>query len=598
MAAPTNMTDPIQIILKQAKGRGYTTHDLLLQSIALCSALCFLDDSTIQDMHKLVFSSDTFRNTVCDYLEKNDPEILPSFLYLFQESHPEKIYDELFHYWIPFRDEKDRLCRLVERLILTYSNRIYRLPITVPSWLNRFVVELIQPSQGVFYDGTAGLGSTALEAVKYSQKTKGELQVITEESSTLLFHLSVLRARIHGFSFQQANEDCLAKNSSVSNVDFSIMFPPIGTGISIPVSRDLVCGSDWSFAFHQLNTLCETGVGVCRVSNGALFNIKNRTFRKHLLDLNVIDAVISLPKGSAVYSTSATSLVVFKKNRPAEAGILFAEIPEPPQLHPASHRSGDSGDIHKIMQDISTCYHSQEDTGLIKRISRSALDSDNLSPRQYLSQTDDTIHTVVSPENQRSSMHNTIQLQSAAKVYRGINPANIEKSSTGIGILRLSDVQDGNLSPKGVTKYDLSGKKNLERYFLEAGDILISCKGSAIKLSIVPPLASPLVLSHDFLGIRVDASQFDPYYLFYYLQSPFGKAAVNNLQVGSSIPIIRAADLELLPIPYIPLSLQKQHTEDLRHKELQINEQLQQLQAAKKRAYDDFYKKIGLLKEE
>ena len=60
--------------------------------------------------------------------------------------------------------------------------------------------------------------------------------------------------------------------------------------------------------------LSETGVGVCRIPNGALFNAKNMDFRKYLLELNVIDTIIALPKNVFSFSAMpATSLIVFRK---------------------------------------------------------------------------------------------------------------------------------------------------------------------------------------------------------------------------------------------------------------------------------------------
>ena len=111
-------------------------------------------------------------------------------------------------------------------------------------------------------------------------------------------------------------------------------------------------------------------------------------------------------------------------------------------------------------------------------------------------------------------------------------------------MLRLSDVQNSQICMDRIIRYDLSKRENLERYQIKAGDILISCKGKAVKLCVVSK-DMPVILSHDFLGIRTDDTKINRWYLFYYLQSPVGQRAIQQIQMGSSIPMIRAVDLDI-----------------------------------------------------
>ena len=58
--------------------------------------------------------------------------------------------------------------------------------------------------------------------------------------------------------------------------------------------------------------------------------------------------------------------------------------------------------------------------------------------------------------------------------------------------------------------------------------------------------------------------------------------------------MIRAVDLEHLPIYYIPLAQQIQYAEELRRVNTHVEEQLMALQELKQRAYKQYYQKIGL----
>lgn len=186
-----------------------------------------------------------------------------------------------------------------------------------------------------------------------------------------------------------------------------------------------------------------------------------------------------------------------------------------------------------------------------------------------------------------------IPLEAVALIYRGINIAGLSRHEGGIGVLRLSDVQNGRICTDSIARYDLSTRGRLEKYQIHAGDILISCKGKAIKLCMVSEDTQAL-LSLDFLGIRPDPAKVDPWYLYYFLQSPAGQQAIQRIQVGSSITMIRAADLEHLPLHYIPLTRQTQCAAELRGANALIEKRLAALEGSKQRAYSQFYQKTGL----
>lgn len=575
-------SDPVQYVLSQNRSKGYAAVDLLMQSISLCVGLWYLPDNTIRRLseHPPIRQED-FEREVCDYLKAKDPCAGTAFREFSQVRLLADTFQELFLYWAGFSNDKNQLTRLTELLINPYLSRVFRSELAVPAWLNRFAIALLPDENGVFYDGTAGAGGIALRVAQHGLRERLSLQIITNEIDPLLFHLSVLRSRIQGFEFQQTNKDCLSFPSGFLEADLSIMFPPLRGGESYSISDSLSCGSDWSYAYHQLNMLSANGVGICRIPNGALFNAKNRDFRKYLLQLNVLDMIIALPRNSVPASAAATSLVVFRKGRKRNDAVQIMELSSPILLKPG--------------EDICIASYVQKH-GIL--ISPSQLDSSNLSPQRYLhtSQSTDEIQESLFNQNAGSDQIDTcfdICLKDAAQIYRGINLAGLSRHAGGAEVLRLSDVQNGRICTDNIVRYDLSTRGWLGKYQIHAGDILISCKGKAVKLCIVPE-DMPLLLSHDFLGIRPDRAKIDSWYLFYFLQSPFGRQAIERIQMGSSITMIRAADLECLPVHYIPLAQQTQYAVELHSANALIDEQLAALNASKQRAYAQFYQKIGL----
>ena len=576
--------DPIREVLALAQEYGYVREDLLMQSITLCAGLCLLEGAPLSSPGEPLPGQEEFEDLVCRRLEGRDPEALDAFQTLSRVRLGSQAFDRLLRHWARFAGDRRKLLSLTERLIARFRVQGYRMRWEAPAWLRRLAVELLDPVEGVFYDGVAGTGSTALEAARYSAGRGGGLEVVAREADPLLFSLSVLRARIQGFFFRQTCENCLRTPLPVPPADFSIMLPPPGEGEATVLPDQTFCGSDWSFALHQLDALGETGRGVCLIPTGALFNAKNQTFRQRLVERNVIDAVISLPRRGAALPASATSLVLFRKGRRESDSVLFLELPEELLKGglPDARVSAWLRDCRRLRRE------SPEKFPLPAH-----LDQGNLSPGQYLSAAPAGAASP-GPECGGGPPEERVPLGEWAEIYRGINLAQAARDPEGTGVLRLADVQDGGILPEQAARYRFPPARKLDRYQVRPGDLLISCKGAAIKLCLVPELAEPLLLSHDFLGIRPNPDRVDPRYLLYLLRSPAGQRDLARLQMGSSIPMIRAADLERLPFLYIPLSQQRQCADRLEAAEQRVEAQIQALNRERERAYNQFYREIGL----
>ena len=587
---PDIPADPCREILSRTRGKASIV-DLLIQSISLCVGLWFLDQKTIDGLRETFIPQKEFEREVYSRLKATDPQAAESFRTFSQVRLLEDTFQELFDYWVQFSGSKDRLRRFTEQMISSHFSRAYRPELAVPSWLERFGMDLLPNTGGTFYDGAAGAGGMALRMAQARREEDLPLQVTTEEADPLLFHLSVLRARMHGFRFQQSNRDSLRSPDAPPKADLSIMFPPLRGGAPMPVDWPVTCGDDWSYAYQQLEALNETGVGVCRIASGALFNTKNQAFREYLLERNVIDAIIALPKNSAPFWTSApaASLVVFRKGRKRDSPVWMMELPP----NRAGMQDGALGAPYGLLKSFRSIIEENKTSFF-----PTELDAANLSPQRYLTDfrweggRPPTLHIFVGEAEERRTP-DTVKLREAAQVYRGINVAGLERDARGAGVLRLSDVQNGQICEDDIVRFNLSERTRPERYQIQKGDVLVSCKGKGIKLCAVQE-DTPLLLSHDFLGIRPDPDKVDSWYLFYYLQSPDGQRALQKIQVGSSIPMIRAADLECLPLHYIPLKQQARYACELRGETMRIEAQLAALNASKQRAYERFYQKIRL----
>lgn len=97
----------------------------------------------------------------------------------------------------------------------------------------------------------------------------------------------------------------------------------------------------------------------------------------------------------------------------------------------------------------------------------------------------------------------------------------------------------------------------VQRYLLQAGDVLFLTKGFRNFAWTVPPDMPNLVPAGMFLILRPITPQIHSDYLTWYLNSSYAQAYLrSNASQGSNIPFIKKSDLELIPIPLPALSIQ------------------------------------------
>lgn len=161
-----------------------------------------------------------------------------------------------------------------------------------------------------------------------------------------------------------------------------------------------------------------------------------------------------------------------------------------------------------------------------------------------------------------------IDLSSCAKVIAGA-PATLysrekEETSASYKMLTGSSVTVEN----GIDVNELQTAwvnlgKDVSRYQVETGDVVVLARGSAIRPGLISPDIETLkaVASANFLIIRCDRDKLQPEYLMSYLTTSQGEEALKSLANGTAIQSISAASINGLLLPLPPLSIQSQIAE-------------------------------------
>ena len=132
---PLNISDPIYEMLSHA--RGYAAGDTLVQSISLCIGFWFLDAKTIRKLSAGTVRQQDFEDAICLCLERRSRQAEAAFRGFSQVRLGEHGFQDLFFHWVKFSGDKNRLLRLIERMIYPFLTRASWPYIAVPAWLER-----------------------------------------------------------------------------------------------------------------------------------------------------------------------------------------------------------------------------------------------------------------------------------------------------------------------------------------------------------------------------------------------------------------------------------------------------------------------------
>lgn len=148
-------------------------------------------------------------------------------------------------------------------------------------------------------------------------------------------------------------------------------------------------------------------------------------------------------------------------------------------------------------------------------------------------------------------------LSKYVKVIGGFAFKSEHFSTDGIPVIRISDIQGGNVSIEKAALIPKAQVGKGERYNIEAGDILIAMSGATTgKIGLVPDNFCGLVLQNQRVGnFKVTAPEkLHKGYLKHYVNSPFYQSKIFNTMAGAAQPNISSKQLEdiEIPLPLLP----------------------------------------------
>lgn len=516
---------------------------------------------------------------------------------------------------VPF--DKEEWKAAVEDLIqktsdISNSNGIIQTPMS----LNKLGMEILNPINGTFYDGVSGTNGTIIAAENYSKRKNGNLKFYTQELKPELAEIATIRAFINGIegiTYEVGDtliNPAFIEGNQLMKFDYIMMDFPLGKSwnydenelIYDKYSRYIYgtptkSSSEWLFISHIIKSLKNEGKGVAMVTSSSLFNIGTEVIRKNIIKEDVIEAIIELPSGLFSHTNIAINMIVINKSKSIKNKILFINA-EQMESSVSRVKKDFTDDNIALIADI---YRKKKEVDEISKIiDIDKLEKHLLIPSKYVSKAEietEKFGLVKIRQKEIEALENVKKFGEIGQFYRGINTSTcIPNCENGeYRIINLSDVQDGELNFNTIAKYDIRSNAKIASYTVKEGDIIISAKGAAIKICVIPKHDEPLLISQNFIGIRLN-KEYSPSFIKEYLESPLGKYLISNKQLGSTVTMLNARDLKDIDIITIPKIVQDEMMKKYQSKQKRIKEKIKELEQQALDLQIELYREMDIKK--
>ncbi|MHB8172809.1 MAG: restriction endonuclease subunit S, partial [Thermincolia bacterium] len=188
-------------------------------------------------------------------------------------------------------------------------------------------------------------------------------------------------------------------------------------------------------------------------------------------------------------------------------------------------------------------------------------DKKMISTREFLSNEDWRIELLLSDDDEniqrfKSSNLEKVKLKEVAEVFRGKSILKNDTTLGSISILNISNIENGEIKYADMDTIEDEERK-IKRYELSSGDVVLSCRGTAIKSAVFETQNKTIIASANLLVIRPKEKVIGEYIKIFF-ESPIGLAMIKSFQRGTTIMNINHLDIMEMEIPLIPLSEQRE----------------------------------------
>ncbi|NLL18363.1 MAG: N-6 DNA methylase [Clostridia bacterium] len=155
----------------------------------------------------------------------------------------------------------------------------------------------------------------------------------------------------------------------------------------------------------------------------------------------------------------------------------------------------------------------------------------------------------------RESSHQKVKLKEVAEVFRGKSVLKKDTTPGGnISVLNISNIENGQINYNEMDTIAEEERK-VKRYELADGDVVLSCRGTAIKSAVFQQQKKPIIASANLIVVRPKKEVMGEYIRIFF-ESPIGRTLIKSFQRGTTVMNINYLDIMEIELPLLPLNEQ------------------------------------------
>ena len=316
--------------------------------------------------------------------------------------------------------------------------------------------------------------------------------------------------------------------------------------------------ADWLFINKMITLLKNTGKAAVIVPDGPLFKSMDADYRRELLVSGVVKEIIKLPSGVIPNSNISANLIILSRHNEKNE-IKFIDASQEYIENKIGKRQLDVKAIIDLVDDINK-------------------DENKVRIEKYneICETEDVLLTVNSyvKKQQPNYINPHLLKEYIIDKYRGYQLTSKEQNEItdkngNYELLTISNIEDGRISSNLLRIND--NKRKYDRYLLKDGDVVISARGTKIKVAVAEIKNRKIIPNGNLLVLRLNTEKINPYYLQAYLNSENGQLSLKQIQTGAIIMSINPSRIEQMKVSIVDKETQDIFVVRYKRKLMELN---------------------------
>ena len=204
-----------------------------------------------------------------------------------------------------------------------------------PKCIVNLIAEMIEPYKGIIYDPCCGTGGMFVQSMKFVEAHRGnrkDIAIYGQEQIATTYRLAKMNLAVRGISANLGDRpaDSFASDQHPDlKADFIMANPPFNLkywraeneltddsrwmGYDVPPASN----ANYGWILHMVSKLSDSGIAGFLLANGALSDSDTLGIRRKLLENNLVEAIVTLPRNTFYSTDISVTLWIINKNKKA-----------------------------------------------------------------------------------------------------------------------------------------------------------------------------------------------------------------------------------------------------------------------------------------